>query len=148
MTGGESSSTGHVLRRQSSATVCAEFNYRLGKTMGFGAFSKVKSATHVLTGQKVAIKIINKEKMKDMEDKVRRELKIMQMVTHPHIVRLYEIIETRSDIYVVMEYVESGDLFDFIVLHGRLHEDDARHFFQQIFNSDIKNGILCGVSCR
>ncbi|XP_024370886.1 SNF1-related protein kinase catalytic subunit alpha KIN11 isoform X1 [Physcomitrium patens] len=132
MTGGESSSTGHVLRRQSSATVCAEFNYRLGKTMGFGAFSKVKSATHVLTGQKVAIKIINKEKMKDMEDKVRRELKIMQMVTHPHIVRLYEIIETRSDIYVVMEYVESGDLFDFIVLHGRLHEDDARHFFQQI----------------
>jgi len=49
--------------------VCAEFNYRLGKTMGFGAFSKVKSATHVLTGQKVAIKIINKEKMKDMEDK-------------------------------------------------------------------------------
>jgi serine/threonine protein kinase len=69
MTGGESSRSGHVMRRQSSATVCAEFNYRLGKTMGFGAFSKVKSAIHVLTGQKVAIKIINKEKMKDMEDK-------------------------------------------------------------------------------
>ncbi|KAG0590156.1 hypothetical protein M758_1G074800 [Ceratodon purpureus] len=132
MNGGESSRSGQGLRRQSSATVCAEFNYRLGKTMGFGAFSKVKSAVHVLTGQKVAIKIINKEKMKDMEDKVRRELKIMQVVTHPHIVRLYEIIETLSDIYVVMEYVESGDLFDFIVLHGRLHEDDARHFFQQI----------------
>jgi serine/threonine protein kinase len=63
---------------------------------------------------------------------VRRELKIMQLVTHPHVVRLYEIIETPSDIYVVMEYVESGDLFDFIVLHGRLHEDDARHFFQQV----------------
>lgn len=56
----------------------------------------------------------------------------MQIVTHPHVVRLYEIIETFSDIYVVMEYVESGDLFDFIVLHGRLHEDDARHFFQQV----------------
>ena len=68
MTGGESSGNGHI-PRQSSATVCAEFNYRLGKTMGFGAFSKVKSAIHVLTGQKVAIKIINKEKMKDMEDK-------------------------------------------------------------------------------
>lgn len=63
---------------------------------------------------------------------VRRELKIMQLVTHPHVVRLYEIIETPSDIYVVMEYVESGDLFDYIVLHGRLHEDDARHFFQQV----------------
>ena len=69
MNGGESSRSGQGLRRQSSATVCAEFNYRLGKTMGFGAFSKVKSAVHVLTGQKVAIKIINKEKMKDMEDK-------------------------------------------------------------------------------
>jgi len=100
--------------------------------MGFGAFSKVKSAVHTLTGQKVAIKIINKHKMKDMEDKVRRELKVMQLVTHPHVVRLYEIIETPSDIYVVMEYVESGDLFDFIVLHGRLGEEDARHFFQQI----------------
>ncbi|KAH8963954.1 hypothetical protein BDL97_04G038100 [Sphagnum fallax] len=128
---GEGSSS-RVLRRQSSATVCAEFNYRLGKTMGFGAFSKVKSATHSLTGQKVAIKIMNRHKMKDMEEKVRRELKVMQVVMHPHIVRLYEIIETHSDIYVVMEYVESGDLFDYIVLNGRLPEDEARHFFQQI----------------
>jgi len=69
MTDKESSRNGKVLRRQSSAAVCAEFNYRLGKTMGFGAFSKVRSAIHVLTGQKVAIKIINKEQMKDMEDK-------------------------------------------------------------------------------
>lgn len=130
--GGESSRNGKVLKRQSSAAVCSEHNYRLGKTMGFGSFSKVKSAMHVLTGQKVAIKIINKEQMKDMEEKVRRELKIMQVVTHPHVVRLYEIIETISDIFVVMEYVESGDLFDYIVLHSRLHENEARHFFQQI----------------
>ncbi|CAM6013623.1 unnamed protein product [Sphagnum balticum] len=128
---GEGSSS-RVLRRQSSALVCAEFNYRLGKTMGFGAFSKVKSATHSLTGQKVAIKIMNRHKMKDMEEKVRRELKVMQVVMHPHIVRMYEIIETHSDIYVVMEYVESGDLFDYIVLNGRLPEEEARHFFQQI----------------
>jgi serine/threonine protein kinase len=56
----------------------------------------------------------------------------MQLVMHPHIVRLYEIIETHSDIYVVMEYVESGDLFDYIVLNGRLPEEEARHFFQQV----------------
>lgn len=56
----------------------------------------------------------------------------MQVVTHPHVVRLYEIIETISDIFVVMEYVESGDLFDYIVLHDRLHENEARHFFQQV----------------
>ncbi len=57
----------------------------------------------------------------------------MQLVMHPHIVRLYEIIETHSDIYVVMEYVESGDLFDYIVLNGRLPEEEARHFFQQVW---------------
>jgi len=63
---------------------------------------------------------------------VRRELKVMQVVMHPHIIRLYEIIETHSDIYVVMEYVESGDLFDYIVLNGRLPEEEACHFFQQV----------------
>lgn len=69
MSEGESSRNGKVLKRQSSGAVCSEHNYRLGKTMGFGSFSKVKSAMHVLTGQKVAIKIINKEQMKDMEEK-------------------------------------------------------------------------------
>lgn len=51
---------------------------------------------------------------------------------HPHIIRLYEVIETQSDIYVVMEYVKSGELFDYIVEKGRLQEDEARNFFQQV----------------
>lgn len=51
---------------------------------------------------------------------------------HPHIIRLYEVVETQSDIYVVMEYVKSGELFDYIVEKGRLHEDEARIFFQQV----------------
>lgn len=51
---------------------------------------------------------------------------------HPHIIRLYEVIETPSDIYVVMEYVKSGELFDYIVEKGRLQEDEARNFFQQV----------------
>lgn len=53
---------------------------------------------------------------------------------HPHIIRLYEVIETQSDIYVVMEYVKSGELFDYIVEKGRLQEDEARRFFQQVVN--------------
>lgn len=53
---------------------------------------------------------------------------------HPHIIRLYEVMETPSDIYVVMEYVKSGELFDYIVEKGRLMEDEARHFFQQIIS--------------
>ena len=51
---------------------------------------------------------------------------------HPHIIRLYEVVETNSDIYVVMEYVKSGELFDYIVEKGRLHEEEARMFFQQV----------------
>ncbi|XP_027352971.1 SNF1-related protein kinase catalytic subunit alpha KIN10 isoform X5 [Abrus precatorius] len=111
-------------------------NYKLGKTLGIGSFGKVKIAEHVLTGHKVAIKILNRRKIKnmDMEEKVRREIKILRLFMHPHIIRLYEVIETPTDIYVVMEYVKSGELFDYIVEKGRLQEDEARNFFQQIIS--------------
>ena len=117
----------------------AEFflsNYRLGKTLGIGSFGKVKVAEHILTGNKVAIKILNRKKIKqmEMEEKVKREIKILRLFMHPHIIRLYEVIETQTDIYVVMEYVRSGELFDYIVEKGRLVEDEARHFFQQIIS--------------
>ncbi|KAK6123052.1 hypothetical protein DH2020_043204 [Rehmannia glutinosa] len=109
-------------------------NYRLGKTLGHGSFGKVKIAEHIRTGHKVAIKILNRRRMKspDMEEKVRREIKICRLFVHPHVIRLYEVIETPADIYVVMEYVPRGELFDYIVEKGRLQEDEARHFFQQI----------------
>ncbi|KAM7510088.1 hypothetical protein LguiB_008963 [Lonicera macranthoides] len=111
-------------------------NYKLGKTLGIGSFGKVKIAEHALTGHKVAIKILNRRKIKnmDMEEKVRREIKILRLFMHPHIIRLYEVIETPTDIYVVMEYVKSGELFDYIVEKGRLQEDEARNFFQQIIS--------------
>ena len=66
-------------------------NYRIGKTLGIGSFGKVKVAEHVLTGHKVAIKILNRKKIKaiDMEEKVRREIKILRLFMHPHIIRLY-----------------------------------------------------------
>ncbi|GLT56537.1 hypothetical protein SLA2020_295720 [Shorea laevis] len=111
-------------------------NYKLGKTLGIGSFSKVKIAEHALTGYKVAIKVLNRRKIKnmEMEEKVRREIKILRLFMHPHIIRLYEVIETSTDIYVVMEYVKSGELFDYIVEKGRLQEDEARNFFQQIIS--------------
>ncbi|MFS8031891.1 putative protein kinase CAMK-AMPK family [Helianthus anomalus] len=111
-------------------------NYKLGKTLGIGSFGKVKVAEHALTGHKVAIKILNRRKIKnmDMDEKVRREIKILRLFMHPHIIRLYEVIETASDIYVVMEYVKSGELFDYIVEKGRLQEDEGRNFFQQIIS--------------
>ncbi|XP_042011164.1 SNF1-related protein kinase catalytic subunit alpha KIN10-like isoform X1 [Salvia splendens] len=111
-------------------------NYKLGKTLGIGSFGKVKIAEHALTGHKVAVKILNRKKIKnmDMEEKVRREIKILRLFMHPHIIRLYEVVETNSDIYVVMEFVKSGELFDYIVEKGRLQEEEARTFFQQIIS--------------
>ncbi|CAI7917130.1 unnamed protein product [Closterium sp. NIES-53] len=117
----------------------AEFylpNYRLGKTLGIGSFGKVKVAEHVLTGHKVAIKILNRKKIRsmDMDEKVKREIKILRLFMHPHIIRQYEVIETPTDIFVIMEYVKCGELFDYIVEKGRLAEDEARRFFQQIIS--------------
>ena len=110
--------------------------YKMGKTLGIGAFGKVKLAVHEITGQKVAIKILNKGKIKHMEmaEKVRREINILNMCTHPHIIRLYEVIDTPSDIFVIMEFVSGGELFDYIVSRGRLPPDEARHFFHQIIS--------------
>nr|XP_033511673.1 SNF1-related protein kinase catalytic subunit alpha KIN10-like isoform X2 [Nicotiana tomentosiformis] len=109
-------------------------NYRLGKTLGHGAFGKVKVAEHLLTGHNVAIKILNRQKMRNlgMEEKLRREIRICRLFVHPHVIRLYEVIETPTDIYVVMEYGKSGELFDYIMEKRRLQEDEARHIFQQI----------------
>lgn len=109
-------------------------NYRVGKTLGHGSFGKVKIAEHIRTGLKVAIKILNRRRIgsPDMEEKVRREIKICRLFVHPHVIRLYEVIETPTDIYVIMEYVTKGELFDYIVERGKLQENEARHFFQQI----------------
>lgn len=68
----------------------------------------------------------------EMAEKVRREINILKMCTHPHIIRLYEVIDTPSDIFVIMEFVSGGELFDYIVSRGRLPPDEARHFFHQI----------------
>lgn len=68
---------------------------------------------------------------------VRREVKILRLFMHPHIIHLYEVIETHSDIYVVMEYVKSGELFDYIVEKGRLQEDETRRFFQQVLDNSF-----------
>lgn len=85
-------------------------------------------------GKKVAVKIHSRAKIRAqmLEEKVKREIKILKMCMHPHIIRLYEVIETPTDIYVFIEYSSGGELFDYIVERGRLGEGEARRFFQQI----------------
>jgi serine/threonine protein kinase len=89
-----------------------------------------------VTGHKVAVKILNKAKIKQlgMEEKVQREINILHLCTHPHIIRLYEVVDTPTDIFLVNEYVSGGELFDYIVSKGRLAADEARNFFHQIIS--------------
>ncbi|KAJ4834488.1 SNF1- protein kinase catalytic subunit alpha kin10, partial [Turnera subulata] len=105
--------------------------------LGFGSFGEVKLAKHVLTGHKVAIKQLSRQGIHDkgMTEKVSREINIMKLLNHPHIIRLYEVIETPTHICLVMEYAKFGDLFDYIVVKGSLPEDEARKVFQQIISA-------------
>eukprot|EP00434_Breviolum_minutum_P023466 symbB.v1.2.020700.t1/scaffold1738.1/size103804/12 len=124
-------------------------NYKISNTLGVGTFGKVKMAEHTTTGQKVAIKIINKRKMEhmNMHEKIRREIQILQFLKHPHVIRLYELLDTPSDIFMVMEYVQGGELFDHIVHKLKLQEDEARRFFQQIL-SGVEYCHQCMVTHR
>ena len=109
-------------------------SYVLGETLGKGSFGKVKLATHETTGHRVAVKILNRQKIKSsqMDKKIKREITVLKMFRHPHIIRLYDVMETSSDIFMIMEYVNKGELFDYIVQNGKLSESAARRFFQQI----------------
>jgi 5'-AMP-activated protein kinase catalytic alpha subunit len=111
-------------------------HYILMETLGSGSFGKVKKAKHQLTGHTVAIKIMNRNKIKslDVVGKIRREIQNLKLFRHPHIIKLYQVINTPSDIFMVMEYVSGGELFDHIVKNGRLSENEGRKFFQQIIS--------------
>ncbi|KAG5499072.1 hypothetical protein GH5_03774 [Leishmania sp. Ghana 2012 LV757] len=109
-------------------------SYVIRETIGRGSFGKVKKGRHVHTGEYVAIKILNRQKLKsaNMDKKVHREIEILQLFSHPNICRLYEVISTPTDMYLIMEYVEGGELYDYIVQKGRVRESEARYIFQQI----------------
>jgi len=111
-------------------------HYVLGETLGIGTFGKVKVGFHQITNHKVAVKILNRQKIKslDVVGKIRREIQNLKLFRHPHIIKLYQVISTPTDIFMVMEYVAGGELFDYIVKHGKLTEDKARRFFQQIMS--------------
>nr|XP_024214640.1 5'-AMP-activated protein kinase catalytic subunit alpha-2-like [Halyomorpha halys] len=111
-------------------------HYILGQTLGVGTFGKVKIGEHQLTKHKVAVKILNRQKIKslDVVGKIRREIQNLKLFRHPHIIKLYQVISTPTDIFMIMEYVSGGELFDYIVKHGKLKEYEARKFFQQIIS--------------
>ncbi|XP_063692233.1 serine/threonine-protein kinase MARK2-like isoform X18 [Bolinopsis microptera] len=110
--------------------------YKLLKTIGKGNFAKVKLARHLPTGREVAVKVIDKTQMNQTSiQKLNREMKIMKRLNHPNIVRLYEVIETEKTLYLVMEYASGGEVFDYLVAHGRMKEKEARQKFRQIVSA-------------
>jgi len=111
-------------------------NYDLGKTIGRGRFGKVKMATHVLTGHNVAVKIIRKKNLtKEESSLLRREVDILKTLNHPHVIKLYEVLETERVLFLIMEYASGGEVLDFIVAHKKLSEKRARSLFRQLVSA-------------
>ncbi|EPY38906.1 5'-AMP-activated protein kinase, catalytic alpha subunit [Angomonas deanei] len=109
--------------------------YQVGETIGRGTFAKVKIAVHESTKVRVALKIIPRKLIDNDAHsalKIKREIKIMKVLRHPHITRLYDVVQTKHDIVLAVEYVSGGELFDYISRKGRLEEPVARSLFQQL----------------
>ncbi len=111
-------------------------HYVLGATIGEGTFGKVRLATHILTGEKVAVKVLEKCRIADSSDidRVTREIHILKIIRHPNLIQLYEIIETSAQLYLITDYASGGELFDYIVSNSRVKEREACRFFQQIIS--------------
>lgn len=135
-TGGISNSTRGTSGRTRNADDPHIGKYRLIKTIGKGNFAKVKLAKHELIGKEVAIKIIDKTQLNQGSlQKLFREVKIMKCLDHPNIVKLFEVIQTEKTLYLVMEYASGGEVFDYLVAHGRMKEKEARAKFRQIVSA-------------
>ncbi|KAF9614966.1 hypothetical protein IFM89_021396 [Coptis chinensis] len=111
--------------------------YEVGRTIGEGTFAKVKFAHNTETGESVAMKVLAKTTIlkHKMVNQIKREISIMKIVRHPNIVRLHEVLASRTKIYIVLEFVTGGELFDKIVHQGRLSENESRRYFQQLIDA-------------
>nr|XP_020455756.1 serine/threonine-protein kinase SIK2 isoform X3 [Monopterus albus] len=110
--------------------------YDIERTLGKGNFAVVKLARHRITKTEVAIKIIDKTQLDAVNlEKIYREVQIMKMLDHPHIIKLYQVMETKNMLYLVTEYAKNGEIFDYLAKHGRLSEMEARRKFWQILSA-------------
>eukprot|EP00128_Syssomonas_multiformis_P001269 Colp12_sorted_trinity150504_noHs@30093 len=104
--------------------------YRLKQDLGSGSFAQVKLGVHVLTAEKVAVKIIDKSKLDEKHEQLlQREIAMMEKVHHPNILRIYEVIETHHRLFIIMEYAPGGEMFNYVLQHGRYTEEEAKKHF-------------------
>ncbi|KAJ6816320.1 CBL-interacting protein kinase 2-like [Iris pallida] len=110
--------------------------YELGRLLGQGTFAKVYHARNLKSSQSFAIKVIDKEKVLKVGliDQIKREISVMRLVRHPHVVQLCEVMASKTKIYFVLEYIMGGELFN-KVAKGKLKEEDARKYFQQLISA-------------
>ncbi|XP_074582233.1 CBL-interacting protein kinase 32-like [Curcuma longa] len=111
--------------------------YELGRTIGEGTFAKVRVAKNIETGDPAAIKILDKEKVlkHKLVEQIQREISTMKLIKHPNVVRIYEVMGSKTKIFIVLEFVTGGELLDKIINHGRMRESEARKYFQQLIHA-------------
>ncbi|EMD39223.1 hypothetical protein CERSUDRAFT_33474, partial [Gelatoporia subvermispora B] len=123
--------------------------WKVGRTIGKGSSGRVRIARHIKTGQFAAVKIVSKNallnsrmSLKSLGEEadrilhsIEREIVIMKLIEHPNIMRLYDVWETSSELYLILEYVEGGELFDYLCNKGRLSSSEALGYFQQIITA-------------
>ncbi|GFP95217.1 cbl-interacting protein kinase 32 [Phtheirospermum japonicum] len=111
--------------------------YEVERTIGEGTYAKVKFARNSENEQPVAIKIFDKGAVlkHKMAEQIKREIEIMKLIKHPNVVRIEEVMGSKTKIFIVLEFVTGGDLFEKIVNHGRMQEDEARRYFQKLFDA-------------
>uniref|UniRef100_A0A803KU45 non-specific serine/threonine protein kinase n=1 Tax=Chenopodium quinoa TaxID=63459 RepID=A0A803KU45_CHEQI len=110
--------------------------YELGRLLGEGNFGKVKFAKNIETGNSFAVKILEKKKILNLKitDQIKREIATLKLLRHPNIVRLYEVLASKTKIYMILQYVHGGELFDKIASRGKLPEKEGRRLFQQLID--------------
>lgn len=110
--------------------------WRLGRTLGRGSSGRVRLAKHTTTGRLAAVKIVPKSMVADDIEKapygIEREVIIMKLIEHPNVMALYDVWENKGELYLVLEYIEGGELFDYLIQKGRLEEREAVNYFRQI----------------
>ncbi|KAJ8282676.1 hypothetical protein COCON_G00051950 [Conger conger] len=110
--------------------------YEIIRTLGKGNFAVVKLARHKVTKTQVAIKIIDKTRLNSSNlEKIYREVQIMKLLNHPHIIKLYQVMETKDMLYIVTEYAKNGEMFDYLTSNGKMSEGEARKKFWQILTA-------------
>ncbi|XP_019067111.1 CBL-interacting serine/threonine-protein kinase 1 isoform X2 [Solanum lycopersicum] len=125
-----------IVRRERGKKGMRVGKYELGRTLGEGNFGKVKFAKHTDSAKSFAIKILEKNRIQDLRitDQIKREIRTLKVLKHPNVVRLYEVLASKTKIYMVLEYVNGGELFDRIATKGKLSETLGRKLFQQLID--------------